>query len=132
MSLRIVLDTNVLVSALLSPTGAPARILDAVFSNQCVLLFDDRILTEYQQVLARKKFRFDQSAIEDLLDFILASGEPILAEPLALRLKDPSDLPFIEVACSGYADALVTGNKKHFPSKQLSIPIYTPREFLEH
>lgn len=128
--MRVVLDTNVVVSALLSPFGAPASILNTVFTRDIALLYDDRIMLEYKDVLARKKFGFDRESVNRILDYIFTVGERVLASPLKIKLRDPFDLPFAEVAVSGHADALVTGNKKHFP-KSIPISIMTPSEFLE-
>jgi putative PIN family toxin of toxin-antitoxin system len=117
---RLVLDTNVLVSALLSPRGAPARVLDRIFMGDHVLLLDDRILAEYAEVLARPRFGFAPRDVAALLAWIEAWGEPVAAEPLRIRLADPDDLPFVEVAVTGRADALVTGNPRHFDVRDLA------------
>ena len=130
---RLVIDTNVLVSALLSPFGAPARVLDAVLAGQVQLLYDDRILAEYRAVLRRERFGFDLRDVAALLTFIRAEGERVSAPPLGFDLPDPDDAPFIEVAIAGKADALVTGNKAHFPTCACpGIPVLTPAELLEH
>lgn len=126
---RIVLDTNVLVSALLTPFGASSRILDLVLVGDVVLLFDDRILVEYEEVLKRKRFGFNPSHTEHLLEYIKAAGEHVPAHPSRVMLRDPNDAPFFEVAVSGRADALVTGNKRHYPRR--TVPILNPGEFLE-
>lgn len=77
-------------------------------SHKQLLLHDDRILSEYRDVLLRPKFGFSRSDVEVLLDFVESAGEHISAEPLSLT-PDPNDLPFLEVATSGSADALITG-----------------------
>jgi putative PIN family toxin of toxin-antitoxin system len=111
---RIVLDTNVLVSGLLNPHGPPGRILDLITSGLVRVLYDDRIIAEYREVLARPRFGFDPDDVETLLEFIASEGESVISAPLALVLPDPDDLPFLEVAVAGRADALVTGNTDHF------------------
>ena len=129
---RVVLDTNVLVSALLSPFGAPARLLDAVLAGQVRLLYDDRMLAEYRAVLRRERFGFDPRDIAALLAFIRTEGERVSAPPLGLKLPDPDDAPFIEVAVAAKADALVTGNKTHFPTSACQgIPVLSPAELLQ-
>lgn len=130
MTRQIVLDTNVLISALLTPFGAPARVLDAILIGVVGLLYDDRILDEYRDVLKRKKFGFASSHVDLLLDFLRTSGRRISAPPLKNRLPDPNDAPFIEVAVAGMADALVTGNRRHFPARA-GISILSPNDFLE-
>jgi uncharacterized protein len=124
---RIVLDTNVLVSGLLSPYGAPAGILDLVVNGKVTLVLDSRIFSEYREVLNRKKFSFSRDAVEDLMAFIGHEGLFVTPIPLIITLPDPGDLPFIEVAC--YAGVpVVTGNTRHF--KGSGIQVITPAEFL--
>jgi len=129
----IVLDTNVLVSALLSPFGTPARVLDQVLSNVVQLAFDDRILAEYSEVLKRPRFGFPANDIQALLNHIQLNGRQIAAAPARLRkFPDPGDLPFAEVALSAPADVLVTGNVSHFRSLEWrGIPVLTPAEFMD-
>jgi putative PIN family toxin of toxin-antitoxin system len=136
----VVLDTNVLVSALLSPFGPPGQILDLVLAGDVCLAYDDRILAEYRQVLARPRFCFEPQAIADLLDYLVATGEPVSARPLTASLPDPYDLPFLEVAAallsSGGAfsgTVLVTGNLRHFPVDRCgSVQVLDPAAFLGH
>lgn len=130
--MRVVVDTNVLVSGALNPYGAPGRILDAILAETITLLYDDRILGEYREVLSRPAFRFLPSDVSALLDFIEQSGEAIVAAPSALVLADPTDLPFLEVAITGAATALITGNAKHFRPRKGShnVDICPPAEFL--
>jgi putative PIN family toxin of toxin-antitoxin system len=129
---RIVLDTNVLVSALLSPHGAPARILDLVLAGSVTVLFDDRIFAEYEEILARPKLQIPASESTYILDFLVSEGTLVSPSPLALELPDLDDLPFVEVASAADADALVTGNTRHFApaAEALEIPILSPAEFL--
>ena len=130
--MKIVLDTNVLVSGLLSPQGAPAAVLRCILSGSALVCFDERILSEYRSVLARSKFGFDATQVANLLEFLEAHGEPTLTPPLNLPLPDPSDGMFIEVAIASDADCLVTGNLKHFPTKCLrGVRAVTPRAFCE-
>ena len=126
------LDTNVVVSALLSPRGAPARVLDRVLAGDHVLLLDDRIRAEYAEVLARPKFGFAAHDVTTLLAYLAAWGEPVVARPLRIKLPDPDDLPFVEVAVTGRADALVTGNPRHYdvPGIAGEVRIVSPADLL--
>jgi putative PIN family toxin of toxin-antitoxin system len=129
---RIVLDTNVVVSGLLTAFGPPAQIIDLVSSGDLMLVVDDRILSEYQDVLVRPRFKFGAREIDEFLS-LAASVEHVIGAPLPFALPDPADEPFLEVAVAGAVDALVTGNEKHFkvPGGKLAIPILNPRRFLE-
>ena len=130
--MKIVLDTNVLVSGLLSSQGAPAAVLRFVLAGSASVCFDERILSEYRGVLAREKFGFDTEQVSVLFEFIEATGEPVLASPLNLPLPDPSDGAFIEVAIASGANCLVTGNLKHFPPECLrGTRAVTPQAFCE-
>jgi len=130
--LRIVLDTNVLVSGLLSPFGPPGEIVRMVSSGAIILSVDARILSEYEEVLARPRFAFDPDAVAALLDYIDVSGETVASGPLTVRLPDPDDEPFLEIAVAGAVDCLVTGNRVHFPEEALAgVRVLTPAEFVE-
>jgi uncharacterized protein len=130
--MKIVLDTNVLVSGLLQPFGPSGQIVRLVASGALVLCHDSRILAEYRDVLLREKFHFDPERVEILLEEIRADGIPVAARPLAIRLPDPDDEPFLEVALSGGAKYLVTGNLKHYPADaRHGVEVLSPRSFIE-
>lgn len=130
--MRVVLDTNVVVSGLLSPAGPPGRVLDLLLSGHVVALFDDRILLEDHEVVARPKLRIDPVLAGAVLDWIEADGILVSAPPLPIELPDPDDLAFIEVAVAGDAAAVVTGNGRHFApaASFISPPILSPAEFI--
>lgn len=93
-----VLDTNVLVSALWSRNGAPARVMSMVLSGQLVPCYDYRILSEYQEVLQRPRFGFTRGEVHSLLDWIESYGRSVIAAPLADSFVDEADKKFYEVA----------------------------------
>jgi uncharacterized protein len=130
---RIVLDTNVLVSAMLSGGGAPDFALQLVLQGSVTLLADSRILAEYDEVTARARFGFDEVERRALVDVLAQIAEPIVASPLRLSLADPDDRLFVEVAVAGHADAIVTGNTRHFiPAKgELGVTVLTPRQLVD-
>lgn len=130
--MRAVIDTNVLVSGVLNPHGPPGRIVDGILAQSFVLLYDDRILAEYRDVLSRPVFEFRRIEVDAFVDFAEATGESVMAASLAVLLPDPDDLPFLEVATAADADALVTGNLRHFKPRRGShgINVCTPAEFL--
>jgi len=130
--MKIVLDTNVLVSGLLIPFGPSGEIVRMVFSGELLLYIDARILSEYQDVLHRPKFSFSKDHIGILIDFIKQYGQFISSSPLKNRLPDPDDEPFLEVAIAGKVRSLVTGNAVHYPSPlREGIDILSPSEFIE-
>jgi putative PIN family toxin of toxin-antitoxin system len=130
--LKIVLDTNVLVSGILSPHGPPAAVVRALLTERVSLCFDERIVSEYRDVLTRGKFSFDRNLVDELITFLEAAGSPTLAAPLPIVLPDSGDQMFIEVAVASQADFLVTGNLKHFPDEATeSVCVLSPREFLD-
>jgi putative PIN family toxin of toxin-antitoxin system len=126
----VVLDTNVLVSALLSPFGPPARVPDLALGGEIRLAYDDRVMAEYREVLARPKFGFSPEDVADVLAFLEGDGEPVTALPLSCELPDADDLPFLEVAAHAEA-TLVTGNTAHYPASfRGAVVVLTPAEFL--
>jgi len=130
--MRVVLDTNVLVSGLLTPFGSSGEIVRMVFSGEPLLYIDARILSEYQDVLHRPKFNFNKDHIGILLDYIKQYGQFISSSPLTNRLPDPDDEPFLEVAIAGRVRSLVTGNTAHYPSPlREGIDIFSPSGFIE-
>jgi putative PIN family toxin of toxin-antitoxin system len=128
----IVLDTNVIVSGILKPYSKAAAILHLVADGTLQLACDLRLLSEYRHVLGRSKFGFAKETIEAFLDQAEQEGVLVSVKPLGFRLPDPDDEPFLEVALSGGAKAIVTGNKRHFPRKDYEgVKILSPAEFLE-
>lgn len=131
--MRVVLDTNVLVSGLLNPHGAPGRVVDLLVLEELRPLFDDRILHEYRDMLARPRFGFDPVDVDALLEHLRSVGHRLTAPPLAVTLPDEDDLPFLEVAAFGGARALVTGNGTDFEPRRGShaVTVLSPDAFLE-
>lgn len=127
----LVVDTNVVVSALLSPRGAPGRVLDLVLGRALDLAVDDRIVAEYRAVLTRARFGFDAADVEALMTFLAATAVPAFARPLSTRLPDEGDEAFLEVAIAARADALVTGNLRHYPvADRAGVIVMSPAEFI--
>ncbi len=125
--IRAVLDTNILISAFLSPKGAPAKVFDHVLNGNVTMCYDSNIIAEYKEVLERPKFKFNHKAIDQVIEFILESGFSVVPNPLSIDFIDEDDKIFYEVAVhvSGY---LVTRNAKHFPKEPIVV---TATEFLE-
>jgi len=125
------MDTNVLVSGLLTPFGVCGSIVRLLTSGDITLCVDARILFEYEDVLRRPRFKIDHNMIDVVMEYIEVTAEVHNAVPLQHGLPDPDDHPFLEVAIAANADALITGNIKHFPvDTRHGVRVMTPREFL--
>ena len=99
-----------------------------IINNSVILLYDNRIIDEYRNVLKRDKFGFNEEIIEPLIDFIESEGIFITPNPIKDKLIDDNDRMFIEVLLGGKADYLITGNKKHFKN---IANVLNPNEFIE-
>jgi putative PIN family toxin of toxin-antitoxin system len=129
---KIVLDTNVLVSGLLTPFGNCGEIVRMLTSDAITLCVDSRILIEYGEVLNRPQFNINRQKATVVIEYIQNSAETQLTVPLDRTLPDNSDNPFMEVALSSDAECLVTGNLKHFPEHcRAGVRVLAPKEFLE-
>jgi putative PIN family toxin of toxin-antitoxin system len=126
--MKVVIDTNVIVSALMNANGTPAKIMALILNGKVKILYDNRIIFEYIDVLSRKDFGFDIEIINDIIDYIRTEGEFVNSEYMNIEFIDETDKKFYEVHKFGEAQYLITGNTKHFP-KEDSIII--PKNFLE-
>jgi len=127
--MKIVLDTNIVVSALLSPQGIPAKILNLILNDNVKIIYDNFILSEYIDVLGREYLKINQELVNIILDFIEKDGEYRVVIPHNKKFDDEDDKIFYELYKSGDVDYLITGNKKHFPKEK---GIVTAREFIEY
>jgi putative PIN family toxin of toxin-antitoxin system len=113
--MKVVLDTNVVVSGLLSPSGPPGRLVDVLLARRLRLAFDDRIEAEYREVLARPKLRIDPIRRDAFLAILQFQGH-VIAMPWPHRAPpDQDDVVFLEVAAQTPARTVVTGNIRLFP-----------------
>ena len=129
--MRVVLDTNVLVSGLLSPYGPPGELVRLVAMGALQVCYDARILGEYVAVLGRPAFSFSSDQVELFLAQLKAGGLVVGARPLPEALPDPDDEVFLAVALAGPAQHLVTGNTRHYPVKsRQGVEVITPAGFL--
>lgn len=128
--LLVVLDTNILVSALLRSFGPSARILDLVLAGALRVAYDDRILAEWREVLHRERFGFPAPEVAAVLRYLEQAGMRVSATVVA-QLPDPDDAAFLEVAATCGA-ALVTGNERHYPpDERMGVTVLPPRAFLD-
>ena len=121
--MNVVLDTNVLVSAIWSPGRNASDILHAVFAGRITVCYDYRIIEEYDRVLHYTKFPFSEWEIHAVLDPIIKNGISVIANPISdVPFPDESDRKFYEVARFCHA-MLITGNGKHYPKEPDIITI---------
>ncbi len=128
----VVLDTNVLVSGLLNGNGSPGKIIDRVMDGRIRVAYDDRIMGEYEDVLHRPELRIRPALARAVIAYIELAG--VLVEPHPLKVdefNDVDDMPFAEVFVTSKADALVSGNLRHFlPLIQKGMVVMSPADFL--
>lgn len=126
-----VIDTNVIVSALISKNidSNPGKVFRAIVQERMVPLYNDEILAEYRCVLSRPKFHLSPDLIETVLKAIIVDGLNLDRVPATgIDFPDPKDIVFYEIAISKENAYLVTGNIKHFPVR--SFIVY-PAEMVE-
>jgi len=131
MTYYAVIDTNVLVSAMLRWDSVPGNIMELAFGGSIIPILNDSIVAEYREVLSRPKFHLSDEIINDVLDTINENGLYVDAEELDIELPDPKDRVFYEVVMEERKEEdayLVTGNIRHFPAKPF---IVTPRQMLD-
>ena len=129
----LVIDTNVVVSALLKADSVPAAVLRSVLNGDALFAYDARILVEYQEVLRRSRFSFSPGLVDQLLRYLAHIGIAVAATALRVSLPDRDDAKFLEVClAAGDRAQIITGNTRHYPeaSRQGAIAL-TPREWLD-
>jgi uncharacterized protein len=125
-----VLDTNVLVSALLSRSGPPAIILRRAFVGSFRCIFSDSVLAEYEGVLYRRHLNILDQEVHQTLRNLRKVSFLVKPSKRVNAAFDASDNKFLECALEARADYVVTGNLRHFPSRFQDIRIVDPRQFL--
>ena len=128
--IKAVIDTNVIVSAYITKNleAATSKLWEAVLQCKLTPIYNEEILSEYSEVLRRKKFGIPEHLVKWALYKIVSNGvrgERVLSDEF---FPDPKDVVFYEVAMSKEDAYLVTGNTKHFPKKPIVV---TPAEMLE-
>lgn len=129
MNRKVIIDTNVLVSALLSSheDSATVRLLMMLLDGRIIPVITDGIFSEYGEVLRRKKFRFPEESVSVLLDEIRKKSRMIKPALSDVELPDEKDRPFLDALLTEDETILITGNLKHFPRHER---IMTARDFL--
>lgn len=132
MQIFAVIDTNVIVSALITknPQSPPNMVLREVLDGKIIPLYHTEIIEEYREVLSRTKFHLKAETIQTVINSITLNGIKVEPKPTGEIFVDMDDLIFYEVAMEKRNDDayIVTGNKKHYPVRDF---IVTPSEMLK-
>jgi len=125
--IKVVLDTNILVSALWTPAGNASVIIGLILSDKIIPCFDQRILDEYLTVLSRPRLSFPSGQVEELLLEITNRGLSATVSPSTVIMPDETDRKFYDIAMY-YEAYLITGNLKHYPKNSF---VTSPARFIE-
>jgi putative PIN family toxin of toxin-antitoxin system len=129
--IRVVLDTNVIVSAVLVPAGNQASILLLALRGQIAIYVSEPLLAEYEEVLRRPRLKLTPHRIEAALNTIRKVAHSVSPRSTLSISPDESDNRILECAAAARADYLVTGNLKHFPLRLRNTVIVSGRQFLD-
>ncbi len=126
---KVVIDTNILISALLSSRddSATVQVLNLLLAGQLIPVITEDIFQEYSDVLRRRKFGFPDDAVSMLLGEIQRRAVEVEPVHTDIELHDYKDRPFLEAMLYDDETILITGNMKHFPEHKR---IMTARMFL--
>lgn len=131
IALRLVVDTNVLVSAAIKPDSLQRTAFLIAITRPARLYVSPEIVEEYGEVLARPELRIAKGARLQLLDLIRNRARSVNPRKRLNVTSDPDDNIFLECADAARADYLITGNRRHFPAFWKSTKVVTAREFIE-
>ena len=130
ISLRLVIDANVVVSAALKSEGLQRTVVLLAMTKPALWYVSDAIVSEYAMVLARPELKIRRNLRHQLLPLIKNHTRVVSPSRLAQVTSDPGDNMFVECADAARADYLVTGNQRHFPKFWKNTKIITSSEFL--
>ncbi len=129
--IRVVIDTNILVSALLQPEGLPAAVLMQALSGGIQLCVSEAVFAEYNEVIRRPHLKRSPEVIEGTLKTIRKLGRWVKPTARVEECSDPDDNVFLECSQAAEADYLVTGNQRHFPARWKKTKVISARELIE-
>src|SRR6266849_4488543 len=129
--IRVVLDTNIVVSALLRSGGLPEAVFNLAVDRNVQLYISEPILAEYEEVLRRPRLDIHPDKVTNALARIREAGLLVIPTAPVNAASDPDDNIFLECAQAASARYLVTGNRRDFPDEWEGTKVVTPREFLE-
>ena len=132
MRIYAVIDTNVLVSAMLKWSSFPGNVLKFAFNGVITPLLNNAIISEYREVLLREKFHLSEEIVNDVIETLTEMGEFIDPDSVDIAFSDSEDVIFYEIVMEKRKETdnayLVTGNTKHFPVQRFVV---TPREMID-
>ena len=129
--MRVVLDTNIIISAMLVPSGTQSAVLLLALRGEVALYVSSAVLAEYAEVLRRPRFKLQPQQVDTVMSSIRRVAHLIEpARTLSISTHE-SDNRFLECAEAARADYLVTGNARHFPQTHDRTKIVTGRRFLD-
>ena len=128
---RVVLDTNVLLSACLKPSGLEARVVEMALSGEVEACDTDAVWAEYEEVLRREKFCAFQIRAEEILAGIGSCAVRVIAEETITAASDEDDNRFLECALAAGASFLITGNLRHYPPEWRGTQMVNARAFIQ-
>jgi putative PIN family toxin of toxin-antitoxin system len=129
--IRVVLDTNIIVSALLQPLGPPAEVLLLALGTSLQMCISGDIFAEYEEVIRRPRFRLPEETLATAMETIRAKALWVRPVQTVQVCSDPDDNIFLECAQAARAAYLVTGNLRHFPPAWQGTEVVTPRQIME-
>lgn len=128
--LKVILDTNIVVSGVLKPNSLPDLCLRLGLNKEVQLVFSEEVFAEYSAVLNRPRFNLSSQLIQKTLAELKLVSQVIEPKERLALASDPKDNQFLEVALAAKADFLITGNRRHFPAFCSFVEIVTPAEFI--
>jgi putative PIN family toxin of toxin-antitoxin system len=128
--IRVVLDTNIIVSAYLNHDGLPFFIMKLALAGAVQMCASEPVLAEYEELLQRKSYPLDRRRAKLLLDKLRAASTLVKPAGHLFEASDPDDNIFVECAQAAKAHYLITGNTDHFPRHWKYTEVITPRMFI--
>ena len=129
--MRVVLDTNILISACLKPDGLEARVVAMALSGKVEACVTGAIVDEYDEVLRRRKFHAVQDCAESLLTRLRGCSRLVVTTETLFVATDEDDNRFLECVAAAGAEYLITGNLRHYPAEYGTARVVNARSFME-
>jgi len=129
--MRVVLDTNILISACWSPTGNEARVIAMAATGQLEIALSAILEAEYRDVAQRKKFAAQRDALESAITTLVNAAIRVEPVPTCRACSDPDDNQLLDCARAARAQYVVTGNLRHFPEQWEGVRVINARQFLD-